>query len=60
MDVARAARVEEDVTLADARTSLELITAAYFSGQTGESVALPLGADHPYYSSWLPQSERRD
>jgi hypothetical protein len=42
------------VTLADARAALELVTATYYSAQTGEDVELPIGADHPKYASWLP------
>lgn len=42
------------VTLGDARASLELITAAYHSSRIDRPVALPIGADHPLYSSWLP------
>lgn len=45
---------ELPVTLADARASLELITAMYYSARTGEEVELPIGADHPNYASWLP------
>ena len=45
---------ELPVTLADARASLELITAMYYSAQTCENVELPIGADHPKYASWLP------
>jgi predicted dehydrogenase len=40
------------VTLADARVSLELLTAAYHSARTGEMVTLPLGAEHPAYRGW--------
>ncbi len=40
------------VTLAEARGSLELITALYFSARTGESVRLPLDASHPFYRGW--------
>jgi len=29
-------------------------TPMYFSGQTHASVTLPIGADHPNYSNWLP------
>jgi predicted dehydrogenase len=43
------------VTLADARVSLELITAMYYSAETGGSVCLPIGPDHPRYASWLPR-----
>lgn len=45
---------EAPVTLRDARRSLELVTAAYHSQRTGQAVALPLGAAHPLYRSWLP------
>jgi predicted dehydrogenase len=44
---------ELPVTLADARAALELVTAMYYSAQTGEDVELPIGADHPKYASWL-------
>lgn len=47
---------ELPVTLADARASLELITAIYYSVQTGQAVDLPLGADHPKYHSWIPDT----
>jgi predicted dehydrogenase len=46
---------EPPVTLADARAAIELITAMYFSNETGEAVTLPLGTDHPRYESWVPQ-----
>ena len=45
---------ELPVTLADARAALELVTAMYYSSQTGQDVELPIGADHPKYASWLP------
>jgi len=51
---ALAAGSELPVTLADARRSLELVTAAYHSQRTGQAVKLPLCADHPLYASWLP------
>ena len=47
---------ELPVTLVDARVSLELITAMYYSAETGRSVSLPIGVDHPRYASWLPQT----
>jgi predicted dehydrogenase len=47
---------EMPVTLADARVSLELITAMYYSAETSASVTLPIDADHPRYASWLPTS----
>ncbi|MFN8471159.1 MAG: Gfo/Idh/MocA family oxidoreductase [Anaerolineae bacterium] len=43
------------VTLQDARASLELITALYYSVDTGQDVELPIGPDHPYYGGWAPQ-----
>lgn len=42
-------------TLADARASLELVTAMYASARSGEAVPLPLTADHPLYKGWLPE-----
>jgi predicted dehydrogenase len=42
------------VTLADARRSLELITALYQAAETGTAVALPIEKDHPKYGSWRP------
>jgi len=41
------------VSIADARQSLELLTAAYHSARTGTAVHLPLGRDHPLYGGWL-------
>jgi predicted dehydrogenase len=43
---------ELPVTLADARASLELITALYWSARTGDDVELPLATDHPAYGGW--------
>jgi predicted dehydrogenase len=40
------------VTLADARSSLELATALYHSAATGVAVTLPIAADHPSYKGW--------
>jgi predicted dehydrogenase len=45
---------ELPVTLADARASLELVTALYGSARQNGPVQLPLAADHPLYASWLP------
>ncbi|GAB4109970.1 MAG: Gfo/Idh/MocA family oxidoreductase [Roseiflexaceae bacterium] len=42
------------VTLADARASLELVTAFYDSARRRQPVDLPITADHPLYASWLP------
>jgi predicted dehydrogenase len=40
------------VTLADARSSLELVTALYHSAATGAAVCLPIVPDHPSYDGW--------
>lgn len=44
------------VTLADARISLELITALYHSAATEFPVRLPITADHPSYAGWPPMA----
>ncbi len=49
---------EPPVTLADARNSLELVTAAYYSQRTGLPTSLPILPDHPLYRSWLPEDAR--
>jgi predicted dehydrogenase len=41
------------VTLADARASLELVSAIYHAAATGAAVELPLAQDHPGYRGWL-------
>ena len=46
------------VTTADARRSLELVTAFYHSSETHTDVELPLGPDHPNYHSWVPSEFR--
>jgi len=46
------------VTLADARASLELITAIYHSAETGTAVNLPIAVDHPRYGNWMPAGRR--
>lgn len=43
-----------EVTLQDARRSIEFVTACYLSARTNTPVVLPLGPDHPLYGSWLP------
>jgi predicted dehydrogenase len=42
------------ITLADARQSLELLTAFYHSAETELPQALPIGSDHPRYADWSP------
>ena len=34
----------------DGRNTIELITAIYLSGASGETVSLPLGKEHPFYT----------
>jgi predicted dehydrogenase len=46
------------VTLADARQSLELLTAFYHSAETQRPQSLPIGPDHPRYADWSPASTR--
>jgi predicted dehydrogenase len=50
----QASDIELPVTLADARASLELITAIYYSARTRQAISLPIGSDHPYYAGWQP------
>jgi predicted dehydrogenase len=47
------------VSIADARSSLELLSGLYHSARTGEPVSLPLGRDHPLYAGWLPASAKQ-
>jgi predicted dehydrogenase len=47
---------EIPVTLADARTSLELLSALYHSAATGTEVELPIASTHPVYRGWLDPS----
>jgi predicted dehydrogenase len=44
------------VTTAEARRSLEIVTAFYHSSRTRSEVRLPIGPDHPLYRGWLPAS----
>ncbi|MEP7084941.1 MAG: Gfo/Idh/MocA family oxidoreductase, partial [Betaproteobacteria bacterium] len=45
------------VTLADARISLELITALFDSSATGAVTHLPIGPEHPLYHGWIPHAQ---
>ena len=42
------------VSLADARRSLELVTAMYTSAASGQAEHLPLDSSHPRYRDWRP------
>ena len=48
-------KISDEVTLLDARKSLEFVTAVYSSSRQNKSVKLPINIDHPLYSSWLPK-----
>lgn len=41
------------VTLGDARASLELLTAIYYSSTTHQNITLPVTNDHPFYEGWM-------
>lgn len=45
------------VTVEDARTSMELVTAAYASQRTHSPTAMPISENHPLYDSWLPDKK---
>src|SRR5262249_15453090 len=45
---------EPPIVLADARRSLELITALFDSAQSGAPVHLPIDSAHPMYRGWRP------
>lgn len=45
-----------EVTIQDGRSSLEFVTACYHSARTGNAIDLPIGADHPLYKGWLPDT----
>ncbi|MEZ5668961.1 MAG: Gfo/Idh/MocA family oxidoreductase [Alphaproteobacteria bacterium] len=42
------------VTAADARRSIELVTAIYHAARTGAAATLPIGSEHPLYRGWSP------
>ena len=46
----------DEVTLLDARKSLEFVTAVYDSSRQRKSISLPINKDNPLYSSWLPKN----
>ena len=45
----------DEVTLLDARKSLEFVTAVYESSRKNKNIKLPIDKDNPLYSSWLPK-----
>tara|TARA_B100001996_G_scaffold150119_1_gene114225 strand:+ start:762 stop:1832 length:1071 start_codon:yes stop_codon:yes gene_type:complete len=44
----------DEVTLDNARKSLEFVTAVYNSSRIGQNISLPIKRDNPLYDSWLP------
>ena len=44
----------DEVTLLNARESLEFVTAVYNSSREGKNIFLPIEKDNPLYNSWLP------
>jgi predicted dehydrogenase len=47
----------DEVTLLDARKSLEFVTAVYASSRTSKNVSLPLMKENIFYNSWLPNEK---
>ncbi len=45
----------DEVTLLDARKSLEFVTAVYDSSRQGKNISLPINKDNSLYNSWLPK-----
>lgn len=48
---------QDAVTLAQGRTSVELVTALYASARSGSHERLPLARTHPLYDGWQPHAE---
>ena len=44
----------DEVTLLDARKSLEFVTAVYASSRQNKNIELPIDKTNPLYNSWLP------
>ena len=44
----------DEVTLLNARESLEFVTAVYNSSREEKNIYLPIEKDNPLYNSWLP------
>ena len=47
--------ISDEVTLLDARKSLEFVTAVYDSSRQNKNIKLPINKDNPLYNSWLPK-----
>ena len=46
--------ISDEVTLLDARKSIEFVTAVYNSSRDGKSINLPISKENPFYESWQP------
>ncbi len=46
----------DEVTLSDARKSLEFVTAVYQSSRQNINIKLPIDKNNPFYNSWLPKN----
>jgi predicted dehydrogenase len=47
----------DEVTLSDARGSLEFVTAVYDSSHQGKNIHLPIKKENPLYKSWIPKNK---
>ena len=47
-------KFSDEVSLSDARKSLEFVTAVYQSSRQNKNIKLPIEKDNPLYNSWLP------
>ena len=48
-------KISDEVTLKDARKSLEFVTAVYNSYRQNKNIKLPITKNDPLYNSWLPK-----
>ena len=47
----------DEVTLSDARQSLEFVTAVYDSSHQRKNIYLPIKKENPLYKSWVPKNK---
>ena len=47
----------DEVTLSDARQSLEFVTAVYDSSHQRKNIYLPIKKENPLYKSWIPKNK---
>ena len=47
----------DEVTLSDARQSLEFVTAVYDSSFQKKNINLPIDKENPLYKSWVPKNK---